>query len=138
MTTPHGEPAAPAPEVAPDAVPVHVRHDVNVQNQAADFGSYVTYKLPAGATAAQPIAPFDPARHKLIIIVSAPGAVVAGSGVWIGSQAQTQASPPVGGFLPAGTTLPVEHNQAIWLVGDGTNAMNVTVAMERWDNSGGN
>jgi hypothetical protein len=118
------------------AVPVQVGHDINTQTQAADYGAYLTYVLPAGATTAQLILPYDPNRHKAIIIVSAPGNVVAGSGVWIGTMAQCQANPPVGGFLPAGTNLPVENNQSFWLIGDGTNAMRVTVAAERWDSQG--
>jgi hypothetical protein len=122
----------PAPPVP--SVPVHVAHDVNVQGQSADYGAYMTYKLASGATTAQPILPYDPNRHKATITVSAPGAAVAGSGVWIGTQAQCQATVPVGGWLPVGiNSFPVENNQAMWLIGDGTNAMNVTVAMERWD-----
>jgi hypothetical protein len=119
------------------AVPVHVGHDVNIQGQAADFGAYQTYVLPAGADQARPILPMDPNRHRATITVSAPGVAVAGSGAWIGTQAQCQASPPVGGFLPVGVNAyPVEHNQAVWLIGDGTNAMRVTVAVERWDSAG--
>jgi hypothetical protein len=54
-----------------------------------------------------------------------------GAGVWIGTQAQCQASPPVGGFLPGGTFI-LENDQAVWLVGDGANAVRVTVINERW------
>ncbi len=115
------------------AVPVQVGHDLNVQGQAADFGAYMTYVTPAGADTARPILPFDPNRHAARLIVSAPGAAVNGSGVWIGTQAQCQASPPVGGFIPVGGTLLVEHNQAMWMIGDGTNSLRVTVAVERWD-----
>lgn len=124
-------------EFAPSPVQVggtvHVGHAIDSQAQAADFGTYVTYSLPAGATTAQQILPYDSNRHRAILTVSAPGAVVAGSGVWIGTQAQCQANPPVGGFLPVGqSNYTLEHNAALWLVGDGVNAMRVTVAMERW------
>jgi hypothetical protein len=114
-------------------VPVHLGHEINVQGQAADFGAWTTYVLAAGVTQAQMILPMEPARHRATVIVSAPGAVVAGSGVWVGTMAQCQASPPVGGFLAAGASVVIENNQALYLIGDGTNAMRVTVLQERWD-----
>jgi hypothetical protein len=112
--------------------PVHVAHPLQTHAHAADFGSYMTYATPAGADIARQILPFDNSRHRAVLVVSAPGSVAATAGVWIGTQAQCQASPPVGGYLPNGTVLAVEHNQAIWLVGDGANALRVTVVMERW------
>lgn len=116
------------------AVPVQVGHDLNTQTQAADFGAYTTYTTAAGADTPRLILPFDPYRHRATITVSAPGTPVAGSGVWIGTAAQCQATPPVGGFLPVGiNSFPVEHNQPVWLVGDGTNSLRVTVSVERWD-----
>ncbi len=115
-------------------VPVEVGHDLNTQPQAADFGAYSTYITPAGADTARQILPYDTHRHRATLTVSAPGAPVSGSGIWIGTQAQCQASPPVGGFIPVGANAwPIEHNQAVWMVGDGTNSLRVTVAMERWD-----
>lgn len=134
MTAEH---TAPAPQDAQEpmgAVPVQVGHDLNTQGQAADYGAYATYTTLASGDVARPILPFDPQRHRATITVSAPSTAVAGSGVWIGTQAQCQANPPVGGFLPVGlNSYPVENNQAMWMVGDGTNAMRVTVAVERWD-----
>jgi hypothetical protein len=126
------ETGPPVPQVIPP-VPVAVGHDLNVQGQAADYGAWMTYVIPAGADIARPILPFEPARHRATVIVSAPGAVVAGSGVWVGTAAQCQATPPVGGFLPAGASPVIENNQALWLIGDGVNAMRVTVLQERWD-----
>ena len=124
-------------DVSPSPVPVHighhvdvsVGHDVDVQGQAADFGSWFTYTTPAGADTARQ-------RHRAVIVVSAPGAIVAGSGVWVGTQAQTQATPSLGGFLPAGTYV-IENNQPLWMIGDGANSMRVAVLQERWDNSPG-
>lgn len=122
----------------PPAIPVAVGHELAVQGQAADFGSWFTYLTPAGADKAQPILPFDPARHRAVIIVSAPGAVAAGSGVWVGTMAQCQAAPPLGGFLPAGgPPVVIENNQALFLIGDGANAMRVAVLQERWDSAPG-
>jgi hypothetical protein len=122
-------------QAAVPPVPVAVGHDVNVQGQAADYGSWSTFTTPGGADVARQILAFEASRHRATIIVSAPGAVVAGSGVWVGSVAQCQATVPVGGFLPPGTYT-TENNQALWMVGDGTNAMRVTVLQERWDSAG--
>ena len=117
--------------------PVSVGHDINVQGQAADFGSWATYVTPAGADVARSVLQLDRQRHRATILVSAPGAVVAGSGVWVGTVAQCQASPPIGGFLAAGASVVIENNQPLWMVGDGTNSLRVTVLQERWDNSPG-
>lgn len=113
---------------------VRIGHSLDVHDRAADFGSHQTYATPAGADIARPILPYDIHRHRAILTVSAPAAPVAGSGVWVGTQAQCQASPPVGGFLPVGTSAYVIENcQPLWLVGDGTNALRVTVLAERWE-----
>ena len=113
---------------APEAVPVHVGHDLNVQGQAADFGSWATYVTLASGDVARQILPFDPNRHKATIIVNG----TAGN-VWVGTMAQCQASPPVGGYLAAGApglqTL-VENNQALYMIGDGSHACTVTVLVE--------
>ena len=53
--------------------------------------------------------------------------------MWVGTQAQCQTSPPVGGFLAAGASVVVENNQGLWMIGDGTNSLRVTVLQERWD-----
>jgi hypothetical protein len=131
MTAPHEAEAALG---TPDAVPVHVGHDLNVQNQGADFGAWQTYTTPAGADQARPILPFDPNRHRATIIVSG-----AAGGVWVGTMAQCQALPPVGGFLTAGAPglqVVVENNQALALIGDGVHTCTVTVLQERWDSQG--
>lgn len=110
---------------------VHIGHAVDTQPQAADFGTWQTYVTPAGPDQARPILPYDSNRSRVLLVISAPGAAVAGSGVWVGSQGQTQASPPVGGFLPAGV-FQLENNAVLWMVGDGANSMRVAVLMERW------
>jgi hypothetical protein len=129
--------AGPTPDELAAASPVviggtvHIGHAVDTQPQAADFGTWQTYVTPAGADVARPVLPYDSNRSRTVLVVSAPGAPVAGSGVWVGTQGQTQASPPVGGFLPAGVYT-LENNAALWLIGDGANAMRVSVLMERW------
>jgi hypothetical protein len=120
-------------QAAPEAVPVHVGHDLNVQGQAADFGSWATYTTPAAADVARQILPYDPNRHRATIIVNG-----SAGNVWVGTMAQCQASPPVGGYLAAGAPgLQVieENNQALYMIGDGSHACTVTVLVERWDNS---
>ena len=123
-----GEQEAPEPVTpVPVTGTVHLGHAADVQAQAADFGAYMTYLTPAGADVARPILPYDANRHRAVLIVSG----IAGA-VYIGTQAQCQANPPVGGWLPIGTSLPVEHKQPVWMIGDGTNSVRVTVAVERW------
>jgi hypothetical protein len=114
-------------------LPVHVGHDVNVQGQAADFGAWSTVTTPAGADQARPVLPFDKQRHRAVLIVSG-----AAGGVWVGTQSQCQAAPPVGGFLTAGApgmAVIIENNQALWLIGDGAHSCTVTVLQERWDSA---
>jgi hypothetical protein len=136
VTETQEHPAPDAPEAPPPAVPVQVGHDLNVQGQAADYGAWMTYTTPAGADIARPVLGFEQQRHRAVLIVSAPVAVAAGSGVWVGTMAQCQASPPVGGFLPPGTYV-TENNQALWMIGDGINSMRFTVLQERWDSAPG-
>lgn len=128
--------AAAAAAYGPDLVPLPVRvpHDVSVQGQAADYGSWATFTTPAGADVARPVLPFDPARHRAVLVVSG-----AAGGVWVGTPAQCQASPPVGGFLTAGApglVVVIESNQGLWLIGDGAHACTVSVLQERWDSQG--
>lgn len=124
---------APEHQDAIGAVPVQVGHDLNVQGQAADYGAWATYTTPAGADQPRMILPFDPCRHRAVIIVNG-----AAGGVYVGTPGQCQASPPVGGFLPAGQPgliVVVENNQLLQMVGDGVNACKVTVLAERWDSA---
>ena len=115
-------------------VPVHIGHDLDVQPQAADFGAWFTYLTPAGADQTRAIAPFDRHRHKVTIIVSSlVNPVVGTPGVYVGSAAQCQATPPVGGFIPVGATVAVENNQGLFMIGDGVTSLRVTVLQERWD-----
>lgn len=94
--------------------------------QAAAYGAWFTYVL-AATTAAQPILPFDDARARALIIVSGTGPV------YVGTQAQTQASPVLGGLLATGATVEVKNQQTLWLAPDGTHTATVTVLVERWE-----
>lgn len=138
MTTPHPEGQTAVEEVfaaSPVLVggTIHVGHAVDSQAQGADFGSYATYVTAASGDIARPILPYDGNRHAARIIVSSLVNPVTGvPGVWVGTQAQCQASPPVGGWLPVGATLLVEHDQPVWLIGDQAFSLRVTVAIERW------
>lgn len=53
--------------------------------------------------------------------------------VYVGTQAQCQASPPLGGQLPAGAVVEVRNQQALWLVPDGSHPMVVSVLAERYE-----
>lgn len=107
--------------------------------------------IPGGSTVNGPFLVTVPVSTQSLIIQSAgatptTGAVYSGQitwtpatppvlpGVWVGTQAQVQALPPVGAFLPVGTTaFPIENNQGLWMIGDGINAVRVNVLQERWD-----
>lgn len=127
----HPEQVKPVPDAEMVPVPVsgvvraNIEHDLNTQAQAADFGAWSTYSVTATGPAQQ-ILPFDPSRARALIIVSGTGPV------YVGTQAQCQASPPVGGQLPTGT-YEVKNNQKLWLVSDGSHTATVTVLMERWE-----
>lgn len=107
-------------------VKANIEHDLRTNPQAADYGAWTTYVLTA-TQAAQPILPFDPNRARALLIVSGTGPV------YVGTPAQTQANPPLGGLLPTGTIAEVKNNQALWLAPDGTHTATVTVLVERWD-----
>jgi hypothetical protein len=97
--------------------------------QAAAFGAWMTYTLAATA-AAQPILPFDDKRSRALIIVSGTGPI------YVGTQAQCQANPPVGGLLPSSSggaaVYEVRNQQSLWLAPDGSHTATVTVLVERW------
>jgi hypothetical protein len=125
--TTHTEPLAPVPVSGS----VSIGHDLNVQNQAADYGAWATYVTPAAADTARKILPHDEYRHRATIVVNgAAGYVV------VGTQAQCQATSLVGGQLFAGQPglqVIIENNQDLWLVGDGSHSCTVTVLVERWE-----
>jgi hypothetical protein len=58
---------------------------------------------------------------------------VGAPGLWIGSEAQVKANPVLGMFVPAGTNIPISHNQRVWVTGDGSNTVAFSVQIERFD-----
>ena len=120
--------AAPA-GMEPIPVPVHgevaIRGDVPTAPKAAGFGAWATYTL-AATTAAQKILPYDEQRARAVLIISGAGPV------YVGSRAQCQASPVLGGQLATGTIVDTRNKQELWLAPDGTHTATVTVLAERW------
>jgi hypothetical protein len=119
-------------EIQFQSVPVKVinpgEHGANVNLQAADFGAYFSYTV--GATdAARQLLPFDEQRYRAHVLVTGTGPV------FIGSEAQTKASPALGFVLPTGIMLEIASNQAVWMVPDGTHTATVSVLAERWGQS---
>jgi hypothetical protein len=121
---------------APVAVTGTVKVDgsVPVVETAADFGSYITYVL-AGTEIPQRILRQDKRRARAYITVTGTGPV------FIGTESQCEAikagAPQTTGMVTAGLiatgiTMPVTHQQEVWLVPDGTHGATVTVATERW------
>ncbi len=105
---------------------VSVRGSAKVIEKAADYGAYFTIVL-AGTEAAQQILPFDVNRRVAYVTCTGTGPV------WVGSEAQAKAAIKMGFSLATGITLPVTHQQPLWLVGDGSHAATVSIAIERWE-----
>jgi hypothetical protein len=63
----------------------------------------------------------------------APASTAVPAGVWVGSEAQTRANPPLGMFVPSGNTLLISHNQKVYVTGDGINAVSLSWQAERFD-----
>lgn len=102
----------------------------------ADYGTWFTITIPATtpqATVAQRILPLDRYRKSAEIIVFNGAGAAAGAFVLVGAKGQILNG--LGGQLQAGR-YPVENVQELWLTGDGTNSMIVTVLTERWAESG--
>lgn len=117
--------AAAAAAVAPlAAVPVQVGHDVATAPRAAQYGAWMTYTL-AATTPAQRILFYDSQRARALLVISGTGPV------FVGTVAQTQATPPQGGQLPAGV-YELRNQQELWLAPDGAHTATVAVLAERW------
>lgn len=98
MTAPH---EAEAPPGIPDAVPVAVGHDLNVQGQAADFGGWAAYHL-TGTEPAQLILPYDRHRHRATIIVGSSAALASFNPTPGAANNPGAATVITSQFLPAG------------------------------------
>jgi hypothetical protein len=113
-----------------EPVPVHgvieVTNQVPVQVRAADFGGWQTIAVPASAFSVQLIG-YGEHRARCVLIISGTGPV------YVGSKAQCQANPPVGGLLPTGTVVQTANKQELWLAGDGSHTATVTVLLERFE-----
>jgi hypothetical protein len=117
----------PAP-VAPNPVPVtlHYTKPVPVTDRAADWGPWTTYTLTATQAAFQ-LLPHDEHRKRAVIIVSGTGPV------FVGSKAQCQASPVLGGQLNSGNVVELRNKRDLWLAPDGSHTATVTVLTERYE-----
>lgn len=114
-----------------DPIDVRVVGGEATKESAADFGSWRTFNILANnAQGPQQILPIDRNRSKARIIVTNGAGAAAGAFVLLGSRGQIQNNQ--GGTLFGGNTITVESSQEVWLTGDGTNAMTVTVLAERY------
>lgn len=108
---------------------VSVEPDVYTRPQAAEFGVWATYSL-LGTEPAQQLLRRDQYRSRALITVTqnTPGT----GAVWVGTRAQLTGTMLNGGKLASGT-FEVKNQQELYLIGDGTNPMTVTVLSERYD-----
>src|SRR5258708_3969282 len=94
---------------------VSIRGSARVIERAADFGAYATIVL-AGTEAAQQILPFDVNRRVAYVTCTGTGPV------YVGTEAQMKqnfvGAVKLGFLLATGITLPVTHQQPLWLIGD--------------------
>jgi len=95
----------------------------------------ITVIVPAGGVlSAATIGVGSGAAGYNVVLAATPSNTAAGGAlVYVGSEAQCKASPPVGGVIPSGASVIIENNQQLWMIGDGVNSLRVTVLQERWD-----
>lgn len=88
-----------------------------------------TFFVPAGGTVTvtYSVAPTTFTTAGIAVATAAVPGVV-----FVGSKAQCQASPALGGQVPNGAVAEVKNKQELWLAPDGTHAATVTVLLERW------
>lgn len=115
-----------APVPVSGKVHAHIEGPVPTKDLGADFGGWITYTL-AATTAPQRILMHDEHRRRAVIIVSGTGPV------FVGTEAQTKASPVLGGQLATGAVIETKNRQELWLAPDGTHTATVTVLNERWE-----
>lgn len=122
-----------------DVVKVHVvASDVPEKKperttSAADFGAWATFQTPAGPDQARRILSNNRKRTRAVLLCSAGLAGNVAGAVFLGTQAQAQTTQAglSGGRLIAGQSITIESYSDLWLVGDGTNSLTVTVMDEQ-------
>lgn len=103
------------------------------EEQPADYISWNTYPT-GGVVVPLQILPQAPKRHRATISVG-PGLAAANVTGWImvGTQGETNnPSARSGAIYHAGQSIVIEASSAVWLIGDGTNDLTVTVTDERY------
>jgi len=106
---------------------------VSAEAETPAYGAWSTYSWPAATSisaSAQRIAPLDERRHKGRIIVFSGAGAAAGAYVQVGARGQVMNN--AGGQLQPGN-YEINNRQELWLASDGTNAMIVTVLLERYE-----
>jgi len=120
-----------AAKTAMDPIDVRIIGGSPSKDLASDFGSWKTFSVLAGnAQGPQQILPVDRNRSKARVLVFNGTGAAAGAFVLLGSRGQIQNNQ--GGTILGGTSITVENSQELWMTGDGTNAMTVTVLAERY------
>ena len=114
----------------PKPVDVIISTVADTRSVSPDYGVWTSYIL-LGTEPAQQILPFDPCRAKATIWVL-PGFDdnnVNGN-VYMGTREQVQASQ--GGIFPAGVVFEMNAQSEVWVQGDGSHHLVITVLAERY------
>lgn len=111
-----------------EALRVHVENFGAEREAAAEWGAWQTFITPAGPATPQQILPQNNRRKQAAVFVSG-----AAGYVLVGTRGQVMNNQ--GGRLIAGSAnrFPIENKQELWMTGDGTNAVTVTVLDERYE-----
>lgn len=118
------------PEVTEmEALRVHVENFGAEREQSADWGSWQTFFFSATANPAQQVLPQNNRRKSATLQVNgATGYVLVGT--------RGQVMNGQGGRLFGGAGInrcTVENKQELWMIGDGTNTLTVTILDERYE-----
>ena len=110
---------------------------VRVQERAAVFGGYSSLVLVGTETTAWRVMPRDDQRARGYITCSGAGPVLVGHDKEALLAARANGLPSSGQILgvfvlQSGVTLPVTHQEPVFVMADGSHAANVGVAVERW------
>lgn len=110
---------------------------VRVMERAAIFGGYTSWIFTGTETSAYRVLPRDDSRARAYVTCSGTGPVYISSSkdalLALRSGGLTTSGQVMGVFiLPTGVTIPVTHQESVFVIADGTHSAIVSVAADRW------